>query len=604
VTSTTTAYCAICDSEDCNSLEHQMYPTGASGLEATRDDDPLDEESPSVGRLVPPPSSPMLVARLLVKNLFTDEAGRYRLRNHRGDFFRWDGSCWPEEEARGVRGAVYRWLEDAVYEKEDKGGVKIAPFDPTRRKVDDVLDALKAVVHLEGYIDPPAWTDGAGDLPADEVVAMGNGLLHIPTRTLLPHTPHYWTHHALPFDYDPGAPAPVRWLEFLHEIWGEDEDSIETFQEVVGNLVGGDTRQQKMYLLVGPKRSGKGTMGRVVTGLLGRHNVAAPTLAGLATNFGLSPLIDRPLALVSDARLSKRTDSGIVVERLLSVSGEDSLTIDRKYREPWTGRLPTRFMILTNELPRLADSSGALASRFIVFVLTKSFYGRENPALTDELLSEAPAIFNWALEGLDRLIQRGYFVQPKAGADALQQLEDVSSPIGAFVRDRCVRGSDATVGVDDFWTAWKTWCEEENRHPGTKAVFGRDLRAAVPTLRRSRSGGGSRTYIYSGIRLRDVGEEYIDQDLGHLGRDSQEEGSRPSNPRSDAMKNSQDESSRPSSPRSGAMKTSQNGFGEISTWAAPSTPFPAHTKPCTGCGQATFGTDLLCGPCREARAAS
>ena len=57
----------------------------------------------------------------------------------------------------------------------------------------------------------------------------------------------------------------------------------------------------------------------------------------------------------------------MVVERLLSVSGEDSLTIDRKYREPWTGRLPTRFVVMTNELPRLSDSSGALASRFIVF---------------------------------------------------------------------------------------------------------------------------------------------------------------------------------------------------------------------------------------------
>ena len=105
----------------------------------------------------------------------------------------------------------------------------------------------------------------------------------------------------------------------------------------------------------------------------------------------------------------------MVVERFLSVSGEDSLTIDRKYREPWTDRLPTRFVVLTNELPRLTDSSGALASRFIVFVLRRSFYGSENPKLTDELLSEAPAILNWALEGLDRLNERGHFLNPESG---------------------------------------------------------------------------------------------------------------------------------------------------------------------------------------------
>jgi putative DNA primase/helicase len=142
---------------------------------------------------------------------------------------------------------------------------------------------------------------------------------------------------------------------------------------VFGYVLSGDTRLQKIFLFVGPKRGGKGTIARVLTGLLGAHHVAAPTLASLATNFGLSPLIGKPLALVSDARLSMKADNKIVVERLLSISGEDSLTIDRKFREPWTGRLSSRFLILTNELPRLTDASGALVSRFIVFVLTKSF---------------------------------------------------------------------------------------------------------------------------------------------------------------------------------------------------------------------------------------
>jgi putative DNA primase/helicase len=160
--------------------------------------------------------------------------------------------------------------------------------------------------------------------------------------------------------------VPEVWLRFLHDLWGDDKQTTSTLQEVFGYVIGGDTRQQKIFLIVGPKRSGKGTIARVLTGILGRHNVAAPTLAGIATNFGLQPLIDKPLGIVSDARLSGKTDRSIVVERLLSISGEDSITVDRKYRDPWTGRLPTRFLILTNELPKLMDSSGALASRFIV----------------------------------------------------------------------------------------------------------------------------------------------------------------------------------------------------------------------------------------------
>ena len=93
---------------------------------------------------------------------------------------------------------------------------------------------------------------------------------------------------------------------------------------------------------------------------------------------------------------------------------------------------------MTNELPRLSDSSGALASRLISFVLTKSFYGGENPQLTAELLTEAPSILNWVLEGLDRLNLRGHFVNPESGNDAIQQIEDLSSPISAFIRDTCI----------------------------------------------------------------------------------------------------------------------------------------------------------------------
>ena len=72
------------------------------------------------------------------------------------------------------------------------------------------------------------------------------------------------------------------------------------------------------------------------------------------------------------------SNDSVITERLLSISGEDSLTVDRKYREPWTGKLPSRFLILSNELPRLTDSSGALASRFVMLTMVTSFYGRED----------------------------------------------------------------------------------------------------------------------------------------------------------------------------------------------------------------------------------
>src|SRR5262249_4461690 len=60
------------------------------------------------------------------------------------------------------------------------------------------------------------------------------------------------------------------------------------------------------------------------------------------------------------------------------------------------------------------------------------------------------------------------------------------------------------VGCDDLWTEHTSWCESENRHPGTRAVFGRDLLAAVPTIRHIRGRHeGERRYEYVGIGIKD-----------------------------------------------------------------------------------------------------
>jgi hypothetical protein len=62
--------------------------------------------------------------------------------------------------------------------------------------------------------------------------------------------------------------------------------------------------------------------------LIGKRNVAGPTLASLGTNFGLSSLLGKPLAVISDARLGN-SPSHMVVERLLSIAGDDQIDVDR-----------------------------------------------------------------------------------------------------------------------------------------------------------------------------------------------------------------------------------------------------------------------------------
>jgi len=369
----------------------------------------------------------------------------------------------------------------------------------------NLVQQVQAIVHLPGRKSPPCWIEGDGPPPVDVLVAR-NGLVHLDAfggDKPLPHTPRFLSRVGLDYDYQPNAPPPTAWEAFLEQLWPDDPASIDTLGEWFGYCLTADTSQQKMFGLFGPKRSGKGTIARVLRATVGAENVVGPTLGSFVGPFGLQPLIGKSLAIFSDARLGGRADQAVIVERLLSISGEDSLTVDRKHRSSHTCILPTRLMLVSNELPRLIDSSGALASRIVALELRQSFYGREEIGLTERLLGELPSILLWALEGRRRLKARGYFVQPQSAKDVVDELDELGSPVGVFVRERCVVAPEFRSTIGDLFQAWQAWCAEKNiKEAGTEQRFGRDLTSAVPSLVRRRWGGdGARCRGYEGIGL-------------------------------------------------------------------------------------------------------
>jgi putative DNA primase/helicase len=431
--------------------------------------------------------APYDTAELMLKAKFATEDGRRILHRHRDGFYRYNGAAYPEVDDAEIRHLAYGFLNHCYSRVVDKktGERFEVPVKPNTRLVNDLVDALRSAAFLSGEFAAPAWLEETADLEPRDILSCTNGLLHLPSRQLMPHTAAFFTHNALDYPFAADARAPAAWLAFLGQLWPDDEPSIETLQEIFGYMLVADTSQQKIFMLVGARRSGKGTIGRVLARLVGGPpNVAAPTLASLGTNFGLQPLIGKRVGIISDARLGVRSDISAITERLLSISGEDNLTIDRKYRDAWTGSLGLRFMVLTNELPRLNDASGALVSRFIVLVTRQSFLGREDPALTNKLLVELPGILNWSIAGWDRLRNRGHFLQPESGVQTVAQMEALSSPIKAFADDCLILGANLEVSSTYLYWAWGQWCEQNGRErTGTIQLFGRDLHAAFPQLK-------------------------------------------------------------------------------------------------------------------------
>jgi putative DNA primase/helicase len=460
----------------------------------------LPPKSAAEGRSILDRGKPLVTARKFLAEKHREGSLPTLFRQDK-TFFSWTGSHYAEIQDDDVRSELYAYLEKAFC-KTPRDGVVL--YNPKKNNVGNIMDALHAAVNLPAKVRAPAWLDGRDRPAPSDVIACTNGLLDARTLQLLPATPLFFSRNALSFPYDENAAEPTEWLAFLDAIWPEDQGAIACLQEIFGYLLTGDTRHQKAFLVIGPKRSGKGTVGRVLTRLLGEVNVVNPTLGQFATNFGLAPLIGKRLAIISDARLGGRADDQAIAERILTITGEDSVTIDRKHKTAWTGRLETRFLIMSNELPRLSDSSGALASRFVVLTMTRSFYGNEDMDLGDRLLAELPGILNWALVGLKRLHDRGHFLQPISSSEVQQELADLGSPVGTFIRDTCEVAPGRRVPVDELFERWRLWCTAQGReHPGTAQNLGRALRSVVPALKviqpRCESG---RQRMYEGVGLR------------------------------------------------------------------------------------------------------
>lgn len=422
-----------------------------------------------------------------------------RLRFHRGEWFYWERGGYRVLGADDLAAKVLEFFRRDYY------NVK-------REHVANVLMHLKSQCLIGGHVDAPAWLSPvAGDWPPLECISTKSGIVSLPLFAaqqpcLQSATPRFFTTAGVDYPFDQDAAQPVEWLRFLTSLWGDDWQSICVLCEFFGYCLTPDTSQQKLLMIVGPKRSGKGTILRILRALVGQSNVAAPTLSSLCERFGRWPLLGKSVAIISDARLSGRADQAVIVERILSVTGEDAQTIDRKNLQPVTVKLPTRFVIVTNELPRLGDASGALVSRMLLLRTVNSFYGHEDHGLTDRLLGELSGIFLWAVTGWQSLRERGRFVQPESSLQMLDELNDLSSPVGAFVREACEVDPAATVPVDSLYAEWRRWCEAGGKmRPTDKATFGRDLSALLPSVRKHRPRIGEdrqRTYVYEGLELR------------------------------------------------------------------------------------------------------
>lgn len=249
------------------------------------------------------------------------------------------------------------------------------------------------------------WEKNVAKLPI-HLIPLQNGLFDINTGELLPHTSDYFYTTKLAVIYDKKASCP-QIKKFIGEIFYAED--INVVQELLGYLFLRDYRFHVAGALIGSGANGKSTFLEMVKRLLGEENVATVTLQELCEDkFARAFLFGKHANICYDLPATSLADTSI----FKGLTGNDTITAQFKYGHFFQFKNHAKLLFGMNQRPNTPDDSEAYHSRWINLKMDAYFPPeKREPNLLDKLTTqdELSGLFNWSIEGLNRLLEQGGF---------------------------------------------------------------------------------------------------------------------------------------------------------------------------------------------------
>jgi P4 family phage/plasmid primase-like protien len=344
----------------------------------------------------------------------------------------------------------------------------------------------------------------------EEFLPVGNGVLHITDRTLLPFSPKFHFRNKLAVDYVPGAKYPT----FENVLLGNslDFDDVGLLQRWSGLALVGRNISQRLMILSGTAGAGKGTFIRVLKGIIGEANIGSLRTDQLNQRFEIGRLIDRTLLYGADVPADFLSHKCASI--LKSLTGGDPVTVELKGSMAAPSLNCTFNVIVTSNSRLVVHLEGdveAWQRRLVIIRYEKSKPANAIPDLDKKILeNEAPGVLNWMLDGLYALRSANWQLAlspiQKARVDELL-LE--SDSVNVFFGKRCIADTlaEAMTSTDAFG-AYSDFCMDNGWNPVDRYEFGRECMEVVQRLFRLstrhdiKGQDGKKQRGWKGLRLR------------------------------------------------------------------------------------------------------
>lgn len=386
-----------------------------------------------------------------------------------------------------LNGKLYVY-KDGVYESGDDAiealMIKHIP-NLSRSKRQEVLSYLSLIVDKES---------GIADA---NLIAFNNGVLNIATNEFNEFSPEYIITNKIPYNYNADAKS-----ELLEKVMTKlscgDENVYKLLLQAVGYCFYRRNELRKSFFLLGEKRNGKSTFLDMVATLLGEDNTANLDLCEIGDRFRTAELTGK-LANIGDDINDEWISNTAVFKKV--VSG-DTVTVERKGKDPYKLKSFAKFFFSANSLPRLGrgKDSRAVLDRLVIIPFNAKFT-KDDPdydpfikyKLRDKSVMEA--LIAMAVPALKDVLIEQEFIQSDKAVKTLEEFEKSNNPILEFFEE--LSASDyLNEPIKSVYQIYNVFCLSNNLQAISAIEFQKQMKKEFNLSIKTIDDNGKKVRIY------------------------------------------------------------------------------------------------------------
>lgn len=388
-----------------------------------------------------------------------------------------------------INGKLYIY-RDGIYESGDEQ-IEAAMIEHipnlSRSKRQEVLAYLGLLVSKES---------GIADA---NLIAFKNGVLNVADDTFTDFSPEYVITNKIPHNYNPDAKSEL--LDgVMKKLACGDESVYQLLYQSIGYCFYRRNELRKSFFLLGEKRNGKSTFLDMVSTLLGEDNTANLDLCEIGDRFRTAELTGK-LANIGDDINDEWVSNTAIFKKV--VSG-DTVTVERKGKDPFKLRSFAKFFFSANSLPRLGrgKDSRAVLDRLVIIPFDAKFSKNDadyDPFIKYKLRSEEvmEALIANAIPALRTVLIDQEFEHCSKVDENMAEFEKSNNPILEFF-DELDEADYLNEPVKVVYQRYTVFCLGNNLQAMSAIEFQKQMKKQYDLAVKTVELDGKRVRVYCG----------------------------------------------------------------------------------------------------------